>query len=179
MRARPLTRPEPSACVTTPLTSLPAGSTTWPLTDTGERSVARTGCSTLLVSDATAVDRSIRSVVPEGIVPSLYCTTGAAGAEVAAEIGALVAVPLVAALSVAVVFSGTLAPLHAASARVNPITQAHFVIQNLHRLGPAPQPDRIASGQVWQPDDETGHKKSPDSVSVAQPCEISAAPGFW
>src|ERR1041385_1621970 len=150
MRARPLTRPEPSACVTTPFTSLPAGSTTWPLTDTGERSVARTGCSTLLVSDATAVDRSRRSVVPEGIVTSLYCATGAAGAEVAAEIGALVAVPVVAALSVAVVFSGALAPLHAANAKVNPITQAHFVIQNLHRLGPdrsrtVSRPDRFGS----------------------------------
>ena len=54
----------------------------------------------MLVSEATAVARSRGSVVPDGIVTSVKRATGATGAEVAAEIGALPAVPLVAFVSV-------------------------------------------------------------------------------
>src|SRR5947208_16707442 len=97
IRARPFTRPDPSALVTTPVTSLPAGRTTWPFTVTGERSVALTGSSTRLVSDPTADDSDSRNVVPDGIVTSVYRATGVTGADVAAEIGALVASPVVAA----------------------------------------------------------------------------------
>src|SRR5690242_16041647 len=107
MLARPFTRPEPSACETTPLTSLPAGTTTCPLIATGVRIVARPGSSTRLVSKATADASSRRNVVPDGIVTSVNRSAGsagAAGADVAAEIGALAGVP--AADSVAVVFSG-------------------------------------------------------------------------
>src|ERR1044071_5140559 len=128
-RARPLTRPDPSASVTTPVTSLPAGSTTWPLIVTGDRSVARTGSSTRLVSDPTADDSDSRNVVPDGIVTSVYRATGATGAEVAAEIGAFVVSPVVAAGVSVAVFSGAFAPLHAASPTVKAITQAHFILK--------------------------------------------------
>jgi hypothetical protein len=64
------------------------------------------------------------------MVTSVNRAAGATGAEVAAEIGAFVASPVVAAgVSVAVVFSGAFAPLHAASPTAKPITQAHFIMK--------------------------------------------------
>jgi len=159
--------------VTTPATSLPAGSTTWPFTETGVRSVARTGSSTRLVSDPTADDSARRNVVPDGIVTSVNRAAGATGADVAAEIGALVASPVVAAaVSVAVVFSGAFAPLHAASPTDKPITQAHF-IGNLHVI-------RIASRHEWKPDNEKWCQKAripawPVHVAKSLPSKLLVA----
>src|SRR5438105_4006270 len=81
---------------------------------------------------APTADASDRlSVVPEGMVTSANRdtgATGAAGVDVAAEIGALAAVPPVPVVSV-VAFSGAFAPLHAAIPKLSPITQAHFFIE--------------------------------------------------
>jgi len=81
------------------------------------------------------------------MVTSVNRAAGTTGADVAAEIGALVASPVVAAaVSVVEVFWGAFAPLHAASPTDKPITQAHF-IGNLHAI-------RIASRHEWKPDNE-------------------------
>jgi hypothetical protein len=109
------------------------------LTLTGDRSVARTGCSTRLVSEATADCSDSRSVVPEGIVTSLKLATGVAGADVAAEIGAVAAFPVVPDASAAGVFSGAFAPLHATRPNVNAVTQASFFTSNLP----------VGSGSSW------------------------------
>jgi hypothetical protein len=95
-------------------------------------------------------------VVPDGTVTSVYRAAGATGLDVAAEIGALVVAPPAAAVSVAVVFSGGFAPLHAANPKANPNTQAHFVIENLHVI-------RIASRHDWKPT-TNGPQKGPNSV---------------
>jgi hypothetical protein len=109
---------------------------------TGDRSVARTGCSTRLVSEATADSSDKRSVVPDGMVTSLTLATAAPGDDVAAEIGALVEFPVVANDSAAGVLSGVFAPLHATRPNVNAVTQASFFTSNL----PACLPHAVWSG---------------------------------
>src|SRR4029453_1943624 len=77
-RARPLTRAERSAAVTTPVTTVPAGSAWTPPTGTARRRVPRTASWTCLVSDATAVESSTGKTVPAGRVTSRYSGAGAA-----------------------------------------------------------------------------------------------------
>src|SRR5262245_22814742 len=83
-RARPFTRAERSAAVTTPVTAVPAGSAWTPPTVTARRRDPRTASSTWLVSDATAVVSSTGNTVPAGRVTSRYSGAGAA-ADGAAE----------------------------------------------------------------------------------------------
>ena len=60
----------PLSCGHVPDTAVPAGSAWTPLTKMARRSVARTGSSMWLVSDATGVRSSTARFVPAGIVTS-------------------------------------------------------------------------------------------------------------
>jgi len=82
--------------------------------------------------------------VPEGIVTSFTLATGAPDDDVAAEIGALAALPVVANDSAAGVFSGAFAPLHATSPNVNALTQSSFFTSNL----PACLPHAVSNPPV-------------------------------
>jgi len=74
--ARPFTRSESSTLVTTPVSRVPAGSTSRPSIVIGLVSSAVTVSSRALVSDATELVKANGRVVPMGIVISRYPGAG-------------------------------------------------------------------------------------------------------
>jgi len=84
-----LTFAERAASVTCPASIVPAGNTSWPRTETACRSAADTRSSTWLLSDPTAVLKSMGSDVPAGSVTSRK--GGSAGAPLSADASGAVA----------------------------------------------------------------------------------------